>query len=220
MFRVRSGPIERGVVKVPNDLLFYSTSGHGGNNMTYYCRTMRSRGELELVAIVLCLIMWSGPWLCLTLYCVMEDNLTPSKYPREVAFQRSFLAQGDCGQRMMRAYLDWLCFHMWVLWQCNVGMSLALLYECNFTHRAWIPDSNIIYHLQATPPNYGSWIMYSIFDGFSIAYIHITLFNDVVPHNMTVRCWEFNMNTSLLAHLFTHSIVILWGPTDGELNVE
>ena len=30
MLPIRSGPIERGVAKVPNDLLFYSTSGYGG----------------------------------------------------------------------------------------------------------------------------------------------------------------------------------------------
>ena len=30
MLPIRSGPIERGVAKVPNDLLFYSMSGYGG----------------------------------------------------------------------------------------------------------------------------------------------------------------------------------------------
>ena len=215
MFRVRSGPIERGVVKVPNDLLFYSMSGHGGNNMTYYCRTMRSRGELWLVAIVLCLTMWSGPWLCLTLCCVMEDKVpTGGCLPTVFLGTRRLQSTNDASI----SWLNLLPHVSVVIMRCWNVSHIAL--RMQRTHRAWMRDSNIIYHLQATPPNYGSWIMYSTFNSFSIGYIHIILFNDVVPHNTTMKCWEFNMDTSLPTHLFAHSIVTLWGSTKRELNAE
>ena len=36
----------------------------------------------------------------------------------------------------------------------------------------------------------------------------ITLLNDVGPQNITVGCWELNLNLSLLAQVFKHPVVI------------
>jgi hypothetical protein len=39
--------------------------------------------------------------------------------------------------------------------------------------------------------------------------IDTTLLIDVGFHNRTMRCWEFSLNTSLVAQLFEHLTVIL-----------
>lgn len=138
----------------------------GGITWLIICRTMRSQGELWLGAFVLSLTMWSGTWLCLTLCCVMEGNLAPSKYPWGgrlpsnglIFFSIKVIAVNDWCEHILTDFAS-TC-------ECDnaiVGMSLALLYEYNFTHCAWIQDPNVIYHLQ----DYGPWIMYFIFSVFN-----------------------------------------------------
>ena len=48
----------------------------------------------------------------------------------------------------------------------------------------------------------------------------IVLLDDVGPHNIRVRCWEFSLNLSLYVQLFKHPIVIFKGLAEQELHVE
>jgi hypothetical protein len=39
-------------------------------------------------------------------------------------------------------------------------------------------------------------------------------------HNVTMGCWEVNLNMSLLVQLFEHHTIIFWGPMEWELHIE
>jgi hypothetical protein len=173
-----------------------------GNNMTYYLSYYVKPGWTLIGGIrsISNYVKWDVTLPHVVLCHGRQFGTIKVPTGREVAFQRSYFfgikaiaVNGWCEHILTYFASTCACCD-----NAIVGMSLALLYKYNFTHRAWIWDPNIIYHLQ----DYGPWIMYFIFNGFSIGYIHITLLNNVVSRNMKVGCWELNMNTSLHAHLF------------------
>ena len=50
-------------------------------------------------------------------------------------------------------------------------------------------------------------------------YIHTYILSDMGFHNMTMRCWKFDLNMSLPTQFFEHLSVIFTGPTKWELCV-
>ena len=148
----------------------------GGITWPYYCRTMRSRGELWLVAIVLCLTMWSGPWLCLTLCCVMED-----KVPTGGCLPTVFL-----GTRRLQSTND--ASISWLNLLPHVSVVIMRLLEClshcftNATYSSCL-DVGLKYYLSPSSNSSQLWFMDHVF--------HIQqFFNRLHSHNIIQWLWK------------------------------
>jgi len=70
------------------------------------------------------------------------------------------------------------------------------------------------------------WIHFIIYSMLNIGHnwedrsSTMTLLSNVDSQNITVGCWEFNLNPSLVAQLFEHLTIIFRGPTKWDMHVE